>query len=241
MDAIILAAGLGSRLKDKTEDRPKALVEVNEKPLIAYALQGLKTFDASKVTVVTGYMSELFTEHLHSYAPEVETVFNALYRLGSIITLLTALEQATDDVLIMNVDHIYPAKLFKRILQAPRKNITAMCDFDRTLVEDDMKVKCDEMGNLAAIHKQLSDFDGGYIGMTYCPKDKLALYTQAAHEALQCFGEMAPVEWILGLLAENGNTISLCDTSGISWLEVDNQSDLEHAEESLRTNKLFLL
>ena len=42
MKAIILAAGLGTRLRPMTENTPKALVQVNQKPLIEYQIEFLK-------------------------------------------------------------------------------------------------------------------------------------------------------------------------------------------------------
>ena len=42
MKSIILAAGLGTRLRPMTENTPKALVQVNQKPLIEYQIEFLK-------------------------------------------------------------------------------------------------------------------------------------------------------------------------------------------------------
>ena len=51
IDAFILAAGLGTRMKHLTKDIPKPLVKVNNKPLIEYSLDNLKKFGTSNVVI----------------------------------------------------------------------------------------------------------------------------------------------------------------------------------------------
>lgn len=59
MKAIILAAGRGSRMKDLTEERPKCLVELHGKTLLARQLEALRAAGISKIAIVTGYKREL--------------------------------------------------------------------------------------------------------------------------------------------------------------------------------------
>ena len=60
MKAIILAAGRGSRMKEATRSKPKALVCVRGKPLIKYQIEALHSVGISEIAIVTGYMSEKF-------------------------------------------------------------------------------------------------------------------------------------------------------------------------------------
>ena len=54
MKAVILAAGKGTRLRPLTEDKPKVLVEVDDKPLIEYAFDSLIDIGVSEFVVVVG-------------------------------------------------------------------------------------------------------------------------------------------------------------------------------------------
>ena len=56
MKAIILAAGLGTRLRPMTENTPKALVKVNEKPLVEYQIEFLKERVIDDIIIVVGYL-----------------------------------------------------------------------------------------------------------------------------------------------------------------------------------------
>ena len=60
MKAIILAAGLGTRLRPMTENTPKALVQVNQKPLIEYQIEFLKEKGINDIIIIVGYLKEQF-------------------------------------------------------------------------------------------------------------------------------------------------------------------------------------
>ena len=239
MDVIILAAGLGSRLGSKTLEVPKAMVQVAGRELILRVKDFLHNPEIGAIHVVAGYKADVLQHFLRQHWPEVHVHLNPQFEKGSILTLEAALPHVSQDFLLMNVDHIYPRRMLSKILEE-RRSIMGMCDFDRTLIADDMKVKLDDKKNISKIHKQLSDFDGGYIGMTYVGKDSINQYRTAAQQMKASKGEAAPVEWILGLLAEQKQQVGICDVSGFGWLEVDNQEDLANAENRLAAQPNYL-
>ena len=61
MQAIILAAGKGSRLGELTNNKPKSFIEIKGKKLIEYNLDMLLKYGINDITIVTGYMSEEYT------------------------------------------------------------------------------------------------------------------------------------------------------------------------------------
>ena len=58
MNAIILAAGMGTRLRPLTNDRPKCLVAVNGVPMVERQIQFLKEKGIDDVTLISGYKAE---------------------------------------------------------------------------------------------------------------------------------------------------------------------------------------
>lgn len=239
MQAVIIAAGLGNRLGDLTSDQPKALVPVAGRELILRTLDFADHPAIESRIVVTGYEGERLSRFIAERCPGVDTVHNPHYRDGSIRTIEAALKRVKGDFLLMNVDHIYPRRMLERILDRT-SGITAMCDFDRTLGDDDMKVKL-AGERLAGIRKTLDEYDGGYIGMTYCSASSLAQYAEGVKETRALEGDAANVEAALALLAGRKEEINICDVSGMGWLEVDTPEDLEHAERTIRQNPEFLL
>src|SRR6516225_7418386 len=66
MKAMILAAGLGTRLRPLTNDRPKALVEINGHTLLEITLERLRTFGVDEVIVNTHHFGEMVRDYLDS-------------------------------------------------------------------------------------------------------------------------------------------------------------------------------
>lgn len=239
MKAVILAAGLGNRLGSFTKDLPKALVQAGGKELLGHVLDFLDHPAISEKIVVTGYKSGLIMEFLKKRCPSVITIHNPNFIAGSIRSIETALPLIDSDFILLNADHIYPKRMMRRIL--PTLNgITAVCDFDRDLGPDDMKVKLASDGSLKAIKKTLTDYTCGYIGLTYCPKETLANYKNAVALVRRSEGDRVAVESVLGSLAGDGFIIKICDASGFGWLEVDTPEDLGNAQTRLLNNPEFL-
>jgi len=242
MRAIVLAAGTGSRLGEITKARTKGMVPVNGKPLIDWLLEFFEPDFFDEVLVVGGFFYEDLRDHIHGRGyHRVRVIENSEYLKGNIFTLKRALaEFDRDSFLITNVDHVYPRRIFERMKTA-LADITAMCDFDRNLGADDMKVKLRGDGRtVTAISKRLSDFDCGYIGMTYVDSLKEKLYRETVERAVERFGEKAVVENVLQVLAEDEKTAPvICDLSGVGWYEIDTPEELRSAEKLLMTDQNF--
>ena len=80
---LISAAGRGSRMLDLAKDKPKHLIEVNNKPFLYYLLQNLKIAGFSEVVMVVGYKKEFIENFLEQYKNEFSvTVVNQFEILG---------------------------------------------------------------------------------------------------------------------------------------------------------------
>lgn len=64
---MILAAGLGTRLRPLTNDRPKALVEISGRTLIELVLSRLRDFGISEVVINTHYFAEMLADYLRAH------------------------------------------------------------------------------------------------------------------------------------------------------------------------------
>lgn len=230
---------MGTRLGGLTANLPKALVKVAGRELIMRTLDATEHPNVTKRIVVAGYEADHLKKFLAVKHPDVQVVLNPDFKEGSIFSIRTALPHVSESFLIMNVDHIYPKRLMAKVFELGG-GINAICDFDRTLGADDMKIKLDANKKLFKIRKTLTDFDGGYIGMTYCNLKNTDEYKKALAETLEFEGTKASVEFILGRLADTKHEIGICDVSGIKWLEVDTNDDLKFAEEKLNNDSEFL-
>ncbi len=241
MRAIVLAAGTGSRLGEITRASTKGMVPVNGKRLIDYLLEFFDVDFFDQILVVGGFCYEDLKYHIQNKKHKNVTVLeNRDYLKGNIFTLIRGLSEFKDDsFLITNVDHIYPRAMFDKMKKS-FKSITAMCDFDRNLTNDDMKVKLRKNKTIELIRKDLKEFDCGYIGMTYVDKSAAGLYRNMVNKAVEKFGEKAVAENVLQILAdEERSAPGICDLSGIGWYEVDTEEDLKKAEAGLEKDNNF--
>ena len=60
MRAILLAAGMGTRLRPLTEDTPKSLIKINKEPLLERQVKFLNEIGIKEIYIVTGYLKEKF-------------------------------------------------------------------------------------------------------------------------------------------------------------------------------------
>lgn len=67
MKAVLLAGGLGTRMREETEFRPKPLVEVGGKPVLWHIMKGFSTYGINDFIVATGYKGELIKEYFLAY------------------------------------------------------------------------------------------------------------------------------------------------------------------------------
>ncbi len=235
MDVVILAAGLGSRLKGLTKDKPKAMVTVAGKSLIDYALEFINSPEVEQVYVVGGYEFKVLEKHIQ-HKEKIKMIKNNDYQKGSTLTIDKVIHFLNKDFLIMNVDHIYPPNMFKKILKHKGSDkIIAMVDSDRNLVEDDMKVKLNSQKHIVRISKQLNEYDVGYIGMTFVGEKRVVKYKEALKNVIGT-NESANAEAVLDNICEKQD-IEVLDLSGFRWYEVDNQEDLKIAEKALVNEK----
>jgi choline kinase len=172
-----------------------------------------------------------------------EVLVNPRYAdAGNLQTLNTARRAGLCDqaFLIMNADHIYRPSIaaFVARVAADAGRITAFIDKDRTLGADDMKVRLDDEGHVVAIGKQLDSWDGGYVGMTFVPKERIAEYFGHADNVQLERGEGIHVEAVLGRMVGVAPAATV-DISGHGWLEIDDEADLLRAEEVLAREKWY--
>jgi choline kinase len=229
MQAMILAAGRGSRLGGFTDELPKCLVDVGGKPILHRQLGMLQDLGIRDVVVVTGYRREQ-VEAAARLFPGTRTVHNPFWSLTNVIgSAWFGLQAVTDSMLYFHGDTLTdPA-----ILQAVIAHQGAMVlPFDaHPCADEEMKVRL-ESGRLVEINKTMDPARaaGEFLGVCSIQGSFLATVRaivdeELEHQRFQGFFEVA----IQQLVNRGQGPVEVVDVSGHFWREIDTPADLETA------------
>ena len=112
MHAVVLAAGEGTRLRPLTADKPKGMVEVDGKPILAHCFDELVELGAEELLVVVGYKKQAIINHFEdAYRGVPITYAHQREQKGLAHALLTVEDHIDDDFMLMLGDNIFRANL----------------------------------------------------------------------------------------------------------------------------------
>ena len=107
MQAVVPAAGSGTRLRPLTDEKPKGLVTVADKPLLAHGFDRLVELDLDRIVVVIGYRGDQIREYFgHTYRDMPLRYGTQENRLGLAHAILQAEPHIDDDFLVYNGDNV---------------------------------------------------------------------------------------------------------------------------------------
>ncbi len=141
MQAVILSAGIGSRLLPLTREIPKCLVEVGGRSILDHQLEALHVAGIERAVIVGGYRYRQIGAHLARAAPPlpVRLVFNPFWSVASSIgSVWMARDLLADPFCLMNGDTVFAADLLAAAVQAPGEGVGLLVEPLRAAAVDDM-------------------------------------------------------------------------------------------------------
>ena len=240
-EAIILVAGMGTRLRPLTDTNHKCLTEVNGVPILLNALKVLNNNKFSRVILVVGYLREQIKEVIgDAYQNmKIEYAVNSIYsKTNTSYSLELGLEKITgeNEVYIFEGDVMFEEKLLEDLIQFPEENVTVLEKYSNML--DGTFVTLDDKNRITAwTHKSkrpvgytLTDkyktvnihkFTGRFV------EDTLKPYVKQI--AAQSNGT-EPLETLMDKIVRDKKCLTGLILSGQKWFEVDDLNDLRQAE-----------
>ncbi|MCX6821357.1 MAG: sugar phosphate nucleotidyltransferase [Candidatus Aenigmarchaeota archaeon] len=125
MKALILAAGMGKRLKPITDRIPKTLIKVEDKPILGHILTNIKQCGIEDVLIVTGYKDELIHKYVGNgskWGLNVNYCHNKSYNTTENIFSvdLAAHELEGDDFVLINADDLFSPFILWKLIEIKR-------------------------------------------------------------------------------------------------------------------------
>lgn len=223
MDALIIAAGFGSRLSSLSPSKP--LTPVAGIPLIELGVRQAKAAGAARVVVVTGHEADRLEAFLPGLAERAGIAIVA-ERLSDWSTpngysVIAGAARIDGDFLLMMADHIFSAEILKNLAHSgsPDRGVTLGIDYriDSPLVDPDDAtwVKHDAAGRIVAIGKTIPHYDAVDCG-AFLATPELPAAIEAAIEA----GKPGSLSDGMQRLADAGRAWTM-DIGEAWWIDVD--------------------
>ena len=244
MQALMLAAGMGKRLKKYTQNNTKCMLKIQDKTLIERAIEALLEAGVTKLIMVIGYKGEnlkrfLLEECKNPNVKKMEFVFidNNIYdKTNNIYSLSMAKEELEkDDTILLESDLIYDYDLIKRIVDSKDGNLVSVAKYEQWM--DGTVIKIDKDKNvLEFIEKKnfsYDELDQYYktVNVYKFSKDFLKKQFIPFLDAyIQAYGENEYYELVLKIIAHlSRSELKAIDVSDIDWYEIDDAQDLDIA------------
>ena len=247
MQALILAAGMGKRLKDLTKNNTKCMIKVNGVTLIERMLNQIEKYSFNKIVIVIGYEGKKLKDYIETLRIQtpIEYVINPIYdKTNNIYSLSLASDYLLkDDTILFESDLIFEDSVISSLISDPRSNLALVDKYESwmdgtcVLLSNDDSIesfvpgkkvdftKTTDYYKTVNIYKFSKDFSCNY----YVP------FLMAYQKAL---GENEYYEQVLRVITILENSpIKAKKIEGKKWYEIDDIQDLDIAESIFNPNK----
>ena len=240
MIAVILAAGMGTRLRPLTDEIPKPLLEMNGLTLLERMIKNCMNEGIEKFIVVTGYYSQkvddLCSQLEDKYSIQIRTIKNENYDTTntSVSTFLASSfienNETGEDFILITGDNVLDPQIIHNIVESQHSSL--IVDNFKELNEESFKLIIDN-DEIRDIGKQLNieESSGEFIGISKVISADLPNFNKILDElisddsqnyydyAYQNLSKLTHLEYVF--------------TDGLEWTEIDDHVDYQKAQSIL--------
>jgi choline kinase len=241
--AIILAAGLGSRLRPFTEKEHKCMTKVCGRPIILNALENLEKSGFDEVIIVVGYLREQLKRQISAFDLDIKITFaeNDIYtETNTIFSLKKGMENLSeyDELYVIEGDVFFDISVLKRLTDSRYPNATILEPYNEKL--EGTFVETDKNG-FVTDWRHKSDQEPGYVLKDKYKTVNLHRFSRefteqilipALNETLNADGKKKPIEKAMRVIVSgHPDSIKGEILKGEKWYEIDDVNDLKTAEQ----------
>jgi histidinol-phosphate/aromatic aminotransferase/cobyric acid decarboxylase-like protein/choline kinase len=242
MKAIILAAGIGRRMRPLSDTRHKTMLEIAGQTIMGRIIEGFRANGITELCIVTGYRASEVEAYVHREFPDLAVTFvrnEAYATTNNIYSMALALEQfdLDDDIVLVESDLIYEPAVLTRLIKSEHPNV-ALVDRYRIGLDGTVVAVSGDSVITSVIPTTLQDekfdFSDKYktlnvykFSASFCRDTLRKLLTYYA----RIIDDNCYYELILGILIYMQQVrIHAEILDGELWAEVDDPNDLRGAE-----------
>ena len=231
-DAVILMAGIGSRLQPSGSNVPKPLIQIADRAVFSYTIDALQRAGVETVHVITGYNSEPLLDGLRPLIPakmKLHPIHNPEWKKQNGVSVLAAKPHLRAPFLMTMGDHLFEPMIVDLMIKdanlsvlnvAVDRKIEAIFDLD-----DAMKVKTNG-DRVMSIGKILKDYDAIDTGLFVCPIEFFDYLEEARRD-----GDCSLADGVRAMAADG--KVRAIDIGEAWWQDIDTPEMLAAAEQRL--------
>lgn len=224
--AVILAAGLGSRLKDRTKLKPKGFLEVEGISLIKRSVDNLLACGIEKIYIGTGYLSEVYEEFAIDY-PQIDTIKSDKYETtSSMYTLYNMKDKLKDDFLLLESDLLYEIDAINHLIKDNAEDV--ILGSGKTNSNDEVYIDADKSCNLVAMSKkkkELKSIYGELVGICKISQSRYKMMCEAFENQ---DNQKIDYEYIM-VQTSKIKPFFVKKIENLTWCEIDDEEHLNRA------------
>jgi len=228
MDAVIVAAGEGKRLRPVTIDTPKCLLPIGGKPLIEYSLRILKEHGVERIGLVVGYLKDKIIDAL---GPQYTYISNPFYAFTNDMASLWLAKEfiGSNDFIYLHSDLLYHPRILTMTMESDAEITLAVekkgCD------KEAMKV-VEDGGYLVESSKEipLTKAFGEWTGITKFTNIGWRKYLLEVEQLLAAGDFNAYDTKAMNRLVKKERVIKILDINELPFIEIDTLEDLRKAQ-----------
>jgi choline kinase len=227
--AVILAAGMGTRLREAHADMPKGFLELGGKPIIETSIMRLEQAGINDIVIVTGYAAEYYHKLALRYEGLVRVVHNPEYAdSGSMYSLFCTRDVIDESFLLLESDLIYESRALDVLLGIEASDAVLLSG--PTNAGDEVYVEAPEglLVNMSKDRSSLASAAGELVGISKISRGLFALMKHVSRDAFKSSLHFDYETDCLVAAARSWDIV--CPVvQDLIWAEIDDPSHLERA------------
>lgn len=230
MRAILMAAGMGTRLRPLTENTPKSLIEVNGMPLLERQILNLREIGVKEIIVLTGYLHEKFDDIVKKY--NLIKVVNDKYDIYNNIYTMYLVRQYLKDAFVIDADNY----ITRNFLPKTKPNTSVYYSACKENITGEWILKYDEDGKVFGVDIGKEGDKPSYImsGASYWTEKDGNLIAKKVEEAVEKDSSM-DIYWD-NIAVDNFKDMDVYieKIQSNDIFEIDTLNDLEYLKSTLK-------
>ncbi|MDR3071319.1 MAG: 2-aminoethylphosphonate--pyruvate transaminase [Endomicrobium sp.] len=229
MQAVIVAAGSGSRLEKKTKKMPKGFLELNGIPIVEWSIRKLIGVGTDKIIIGTGYCKKYYEDLVKKY-PIIETVYNPDFAItGSMATLELCASRVTNTFLLLESDLIYDDIGLFILGNDFHKDIVLASG--KTNSGDEVYLQVDESKVLQVLSKNKSELSSVYGELVGINKISLETLSAMCEYSRGARNKSSILDYEQAMCAVSKSShVYVHKVEGYLWQEIDDDNHLSIAK-----------